>query len=162
MPLFDVELGEVILGKLDLAVLENLKAHADKNVLDLVEHLIHWVLHADLLLPARDGNIHGLGSELELHRLVSKFLRLLLDAGFELGAHFVGHLPDHGALFGAELAHLLQNGGQLALFAKVTDAQRFEVLRLAGVGDRVKRRFADRFQLLFHIISPFQVKICKM
>ena len=162
MALLDVELREVVLGKLDLAVFENFKAHTDEDILDLVEHLIHRVLHADLLLLAGDRDVHGLGLELELHGLVGELLRLFLDVRFELGAHVVCQLPDHGALFGAELAHLLQNGGQLTLFAKVADTQRFEVLRLAGVGDRVKRRLADRFQLLFHIISPFQVKICRV
>ena len=162
MALLDVELREVVLGKFDLAVFENFKAHADEDVLDLVEHLIHRVLHADLFLLAGDGHVHGLGLELELHGLVGELFRLFLDVRFELGAHVVGELPDHGALFGAELAHLLQNGGQLPLFAKVADAQCFEVLRLAGVGDRIERRLADRFQLLFHIISPFQVKICRI
>ena len=162
MALFHVELREVVLGKFDLAVFENFKAHADEDVLDLVEHLIHRVLHADFFLLAGDGHVHGLGLELELHGPVGELFRLFLDVRFELGAHVVGELPDHGALFGAELAHLLQNGGQLPLFAKVADAQCFEVLRLAGVGDRIERRLADRFQLLFHIISPFQVKICRI
>ena len=120
------------------------------------------MLHADLFLLAGDGHVHGLGLELELHGLVGELFRLFLDVRFQLGAHVVGELPDHGALLGAELAHLLQNGGQLPLFAKVADAQCFEVLRLAGVGDRFERRLADRFQLLFHIISPFQVKICRI
>lgn len=118
MALLDVELREVVLGKLDLAVFENFKAHADEDVLDLVEHLIHRVLHADLFLLAGDGHVHGLGLELELHGLVGELFRLFLDVRFELGAHVVGELPDHGALFGAELAHLLQNGGQLPLLPR--------------------------------------------
>ena len=105
--LFHVELGEVVLGKLHFAVFEDLKAHADEDVLDLVEHLIHRVLHADLFLLAGNGDVHGLFLELALHGLVGKLTCLFLDARLQCGAHLVGKLPDHGTLFGAELAHLL-------------------------------------------------------
>lgn len=50
--------------------------------------------------------------------LSARLLRLFLNVRFKLGAHVVGELPDHGALLGAELAHLLQNGGQLPLLPR--------------------------------------------
>ena len=127
MPLLHIELGEVVFGKLDLAILENFKAHADEDVLDLVEHLIHRVLFADLRLRAGDGDVHGLGKQLLLHRLFLQQLAALFDGRFQYGADLIGKLTDDRPLLCAELAHLLENGSQLTLFAEIPDAQRIQL-----------------------------------
>ena len=154
-----VELGEVVVGGLDLAVLENFKAHADEDVLDLIEHLIHRVLFADLHSLAGDGDVHRLGLELHLQRFCGQLLRARLHALLELGAHLVGKLADHGALLCAERAHLLDDSGQLAPLAEVLHAQRLKVLRLLRAADGLKGFGADGFQFLFHIISPSLSKV---
>ena len=43
-----------------------------------------------------------------------------LDGLFQGGADLVGQLAHDGALLGGEAAHLLEHGGQFALFAQVT------------------------------------------
>ena len=140
-----VELGEVVVGGLDLAVLENFKAHADEDVLDLVEHLIHRVLFADLHGLAGDGDVHRLGLELHLQRFCGQLLRARLHALLELGAHLVGKLADDRALLRAELAHLLEDSGQLAPLAEVLHAQRLKILRLLRAADGLKGFDADGF-----------------
>ena len=126
-----VKLVEVVLGQLDLAVLHDLKAHADKDLLKAVQHLIHRMLHTDLLLLAGDRHIDGLGGQLQLKSLLAQTLFLLFQRLLHGGADLVGQLSHGGALLRAQLAHLLQHGGELALLSEILHPQ--GVQRLGGV-----------------------------
>ena len=61
------------------------------------------------------------GSFLRLELLLTCFHNLL-----NIGAHFIGQLTNDRALLRREFPHLLQYGGQLALFAKHPHAQVFQ------------------------------------
>ena len=146
----DVQLREVILGKLDLGAVEDLKAHRDEQILRLVERNVHRVAVAKLHGLAGDGDVDGLGLELLLERLCLEGGLCLIELLLDGGADVVCDLTHDGALLGGELAHRLEDGGQLALFAEKADAQGFQ---LAGIGDgvqRLERLLPDLFKLLFH------------
>ena len=64
MALFDVQLREVVGGLLDLRAVDDLIAHADEDLLDLLQHAVHRVLVAHFHGLAGNGDIHGLGLEL--------------------------------------------------------------------------------------------------
>ena len=63
MTLFDVETGEVVGRFLDLGAVHNGIAHADKDLLDLLQNLVHRMLmsHRDLL--AGNGDIDRFGGK---------------------------------------------------------------------------------------------------
>ena len=79
----------------------------------------------------------------------------LLQCLLQLGADGVCHLAHDGALLGRQLAHMIQNGSQLALFAKHAHAhgiQRGHICRRCEVSQCFR---LDLFQLFFHVGSPF-------
>ena len=98
----NVQLREVIIGKLDLRAVKNFEAHGDEQVLRLVQRDVHRVAVAKLHGLAGNGHIDGLGLELLLERLRLEggfcLLKLFLDGG----ADVVGHLAHDGALLGIE------------------------------------------------------------
>lgn len=57
----------------------------------------------------------------------------------------LGKLADDRALLRAELAHLLEDSGQLAPLAEVLHAQRLKILRLLRAADGLKGFDADGF-----------------
>ena len=155
MVLRRVELCEVIFGKLYLRSLEYFKAHADKNVLYLVENVIHGVLVADRGLAARHGDIHGLALEPALKEAGLNVAAALVQPLLKLGADLVCKLAHDGALLRGELAHLLENGGQLALLAEIPDAQGLKLLRLLSLRDGAERFFTQCLQHFLHSVSPY-------
>ena len=146
----NVQLREVIIGKLDLRAVKNFEAHGDEQVLRLVERDVHRVAVAELHGLAGNGHVDGLGLELLLERLRLECGFCLLKLFLDGGADVVGHLAHDGALLGRELAHRFQNGGQLTLFAKKTHAQRFQLVGIANGIERVERLLPDLLKLLFH------------
>ena len=104
---------------------------------------------------AGNGHVDGLSGKT---RLQSGGLQLrfpLLQTLFQLSADAVGKLTHDGTLLGRQLAHLLQECRQLALFAKNIDAhtvQRYQVRSLTHGGQSAG---FDLFQLFSHIVSPF-------
>ena len=50
----------------------------------------------------------------------------------DLGANFVGHLTDDGALFGGQLTHAAQDGSQFAFFAQILDSEGFRLVQRLG------------------------------
>ena len=117
--LLGVELVEVVLGQLHLGAVQHGEAHADEDVLQLVQGQVHGVLVAQLGGFSGDGHIHRLGLQARLQGLGLQALALLLNGALQGGAHLVGQLAHGGTLLGGELAHHLQNGGELALLAQV-------------------------------------------
>ena len=114
------------------------------------------MLLAELLRRAGDGDVHRLGEQLRRHGAARELARAGLDGGLQLRAHLVRQLPDDGALLGGELAHLLQHGGQLALFAQVLDAQRLQILGVRRALHRRDGGGANGFQLLLHSFFSFE------
>ena len=73
-----------------------------------------------------------------------------LNGLLQLGADLVGHLAHDGALFRRQLAHLLQHGGQFALFAQILDTDGFQVSSGLSAGDGFHCTLTDGFQLFLH------------
>ena len=154
----DVEAGEVVVGKLDLRTVQNLKAHGDEQLLRLVQRDVHRVAVTQPHGVAGDGHVHRLGAELCLQRLFleagARFFKLILDGG----AHVVRDLTHHRALLRGELAHHLEHARQLALFAKEADAQRVQLIGALDRAESIERFLTDLFKLLFHITAFSFVK----
>ena len=74
--LVDVQLGEVILRQLHLRAVHNFKAHAHKNVLDLVQHVVHGVLVAQVHRFPGQSHVQSLVFQLLLSSEI-----FLVDAG---------------------------------------------------------------------------------
>ena len=147
-----VELGEVIVGLLNLGTVHDLKAHVDEDLFDLIEHGVHGMLVADGGLLAGDGDVQSLILQFLGHGLLGQHGGLGFHGRFHRGADLIGQLSHDGAFFRRELAHLLQNGGQLALLAQILDPQRFQRSGVLGRSDGSERLAADGFQLFFHMI----------
>ena len=82
----------------------------------------------------------------------------LLDlclAGFQLSSDeltdIVGHLADDGALLSGQLAHLLQDGSQLALLAQVLDSKAVQLCSVLGLSQGCQSFLFDFFQLFLHL-----------
>ena len=158
VPLGGVELGEVILGLLDLRTFEDLEAHADEDVLDLVEHDVHRVLVTELRRFAGHGHIERLGLEAHLEHARIERLAALLERCLKLRAHLVCQLAHGRALLRRQAAHLLEDGGQLTLFAEVLHAQVFQRRDVVRLQNGVDRSLAQLLQHFFHANNSFVAK----
>ena len=131
-------------------------AKSHKNVLDLLQDLIHGVLVPHCHFRAWDRYIHSLGGKLS-------FQNGGVDCGFPLlqlflngGANRVGQLSHDRPLLSAELAHLLENGGKLTFFTQQLYPQ---FLQCSGCGRFLQGSHclgANAFQLLFHVLSSLK------
>ena len=102
---------------------------------------------------AGEGDVQGLGLEPGFQSGLFQFHALGVKSLFKLGAHCVGKLAHDGTLLCGELAHLLEDGGQLALFAQILHAQSVKRGNVAGRGDGLERLFGELFELFFHVTS---------
>ena len=156
MPFLDVQAGEVIVGKLNFGAVNDLVAHADKHILDLLKHLIHRVLVAHLALSTGDGNINGFTCQLCLQYSS-------MDSGF---AFFqpclnrctdgIGKLTHNRSFFRRKLAHLLQNGSEFTFLTQQLDPKVFQRCRSRSGIQCCECLVLDLFQLFFHILYSFQ------
>ena len=158
--LVGVQAVEVIDGLLDLGAVVYLKAHADEDVLELVDDDVHRVLVPALDALAGQGDVQRLGLELRFQRGLGEGGLAALELGLELGAHAVGQLADDGALLCGELAHLFEDGGELALLAEVLHPQRLKRFGVRGAGDGGCGFGPELFQHLFHFVSDFPFRSC--
>ena len=143
--LLGVEAVEVQLGQLDFGAVQHGEAHAHKDVLDLVQGAVHGVLVA---LPGRfagDGDVDGLGLQPGFQGGGGQLLGGGFDGLLQGGADLVGQGPHGGPLLGGQLAHLLEDGGELPLFAQVLHPQLVQSGGVCGFGDRLQR-FAFDFR----------------
>ena len=145
-----IELGEVVAFQLDLRAVHDLKAHVKEHLLDLIQHGVHGVLVAKSHLLAGDGDIQRLSLQLGFQSGLFQNGGLGFNGLFHGGADLIGHLAHDGALLGGEATHLLEDGGQLALFAQVLDPQCVQFRRGLRAGDGFQSALADGFQLFFH------------
>ena len=119
--LLGVQLGKVVGGKLHLRAFCHVEAHADKDIGDLVDDLGDRVLVTKALLVAGDGDVHCLRRQLQIQCGLCKQLALGGNGVREGSADFIGQLTYRRALLRRQLARLLQESGQLALFAQILD-----------------------------------------
>ena len=152
MGFVDIELGKVIVGQLDLRAVDDLKAHADEDILDLVEDVVHRVLVAQALRLRRQRDVHGFGLESALQKLFRQLLAALVESRFDLGAHTVGELAHDRALLRAQGTHLAQDRRELALLAEIADTLRLERFHVGGLRDRPDRRLAQPLHQFFHVL----------
>ena len=123
MALAGVELVKVIGGQLHLGAVQHGEAHADEDLLQLVQGDVHGVPVAQLGGLSGDGHVHRLGLQPLLQGLGLQAPALLLQSGLQGGPDLVGQLAHGGALLRGELAHHLQNGGELPLLAQILHPQ---------------------------------------
>ena len=147
----DVQCLKVVVVVLHLRALGNVKAHAHKDVLDFVQNDGQRVLVADLGQGAGHGHIQGFLSQPLLLGCLFDLCGLVGDGVLNVLANFVCQLADHRALLSRQLAHLLQNSGQLALFAQVLNTGFFQLFGAVKGGQCFFGGPADLFQLCFHL-----------
>ena len=123
MALLGVELVEVVLGQLHLGAVQHGEAHANEDVFQLIQGQVHGVLVPQLHLTAGDGHIQSLILQALFQSLGFQLSRGGLDGRLQGGTDLIGQLAHGGPLLGGQLAHHFQNGGELALFAQILDAQ---------------------------------------
>ena len=92
------------------------------------------------------SDVQGLGLQPLLQGLGLQFLGGRLNGRLQVGPDGVGQLAHDGPLLGGELAHLLQQGGQLALFAQVLDPEGLQFPGIPGGADGRQRTGANGFQ----------------
>ena len=139
MAFLDIQLVKVVFGLLHLGPVDDLKAHAHEDVLDLVENVVHRVLVSDAHILGGQGHVDGLQLQLLLHHRALQLTAARVDGAFNVGAQLVCKLPHGGALLGGELAHLAENAGELALLAEILDAQRLQALCVLTLQDGLDR-----------------------
>ena len=153
--LLGVELVEVIACKLDLGTVKHGEAHADENVLDLVQRLIHRVLVTEADLLAGNGDVKRLKLQTGLKSRRLKLFAGLVYCLLKLCADLVCKLTHNGALLRGELAHLLQNRGQLTLFAEIFNSQRVKIFRTVSGENSLNGAFSELIHEFFHCVSPY-------
>ena len=131
MALVGVQAVKVVFGQLHLRPIQHGKAHAHKDVLDLVQGDIHGMLVAQLDRLAGDSHIKRLVPELLLQGLLFQLPGGCLNGPFQSGPDLVGQLAHGGSLLGGEGAHTLQHIGELSLLAQVLNP---EGIQGGGIG----------------------------
>ena len=150
MSLLRIELVEVVLGQLHLRAVQHGEAHADEDVLDLIQGDIHGVAVTGLVGLAGDGHVQSLSLQTVLQGLGLQLLAPALQGLLQGGPDLVGQLTHGGALLGGELAHLLEDGGELTLLAQVLDPEGIQGGGVAGGLKGGQGLGADVCQLFFH------------
>ena len=148
--LVDVQLREVVVGQLHLGAVDDLKAHADEDVLDLVEDVVHRVLVPDDRALARQGDVHRLLQELHLELRLRQGGAALVDAALDLRAQLVRQLPHRRAFVRREPRDLAKNARQFTFFAEVLHAQGLERVDILALKDRPQRGLAQLLHHFFH------------
>ena len=107
MVLWDIECFKVIVVQLDLGTLCNLKAHADDDFFELVEHHRQRMSFADDILFARQGNVQRFGSQTQVEHLIFQLRFGLLQFFLDVASDLVCQLTDDRSFLRRQLAHLL-------------------------------------------------------
>ena len=132
MPLLCVEAVKVIVSQFYLRAVQDGKAHAYEDVFNLVQGNVHGVLMPQLLLAARDGDVHRLCLHLGFQLDFLQLFLLAFDLVGQLLPDLIGQLTNDRAFLRRELTHLLEEGCELALFPQVLHPDVFQVHRLFG------------------------------
>ena len=106
---------------------------------------------------AGQGHVQRFGDKARL--LLGRFdlFFFFCDFFFDLRSDLIGDLTDDGSFLRRKLAHLLEDGGQFALFAKEAHPHGFQLGRRTGCADGFLRRLRDCFELIFQIYQSFPV-----
>ena len=118
-----MEFVEVVLGQLHLGAVQHGEAHADEDVLQLVQGQVPWGAFAPASPAAGDGHPAPRPSGAAPGPGPPVSAAAVFDGRLQGGADLVGQLAHGGALLGGQLTHHFQNGGELALLAQILDAQ---------------------------------------
>ena len=155
--------GRVILGEVQglkvvvvgfhLGAVHHIEAHAQKDLLHLVQHQGDGVTVAGGRGGTRHGDVNGLGPQLLLQEGSLKGL----GPGGEFPLHrfpdLVGQLADDRTLLGGKPPHPFQDGGKLPFLAQELDPKVVQLLEAFGLGKLLMGRSPDRFQCGFHAFS---------
>ena len=87
-----------------------------------------------------------------------QFAGALVDPILDLAAQRIDLLSDNGALFGAQLAHALEQRGQFTLAAQHRYAQLLDVRGLRRLVQPLAHRLADVIEFVLHDVSSLTVK----
>ena len=151
--LWDVERLEVVVVKLNLRSLCNIKAHAHEDFFELIQYNADWMFFAQHTAFAWHGDIQCFGCKALVEHLSFQLGLGLFEFFFNLCADLVCQLSDDRTLLCGKFSHLFEDGGQLSLFTKIfysDSIQCFQVLCAFQLG---KCLFFNRFQLRFHCKS---------
>lgn len=102
-------------------------------------------------MPGRVTSIVSAASR-RIQRSVGQFLAAPADLLIDLAAHLVGQRADQRPLLGRELAHLLEDRGDLALLTQKADPQLLQRGFAVCLCKQLGRRLADVLQCLFHLV----------
>jgi len=127
-----VEAVKVIVSQFYLRAVQDGKSHAYEDVFNLVQGNVHGVLMPQLLLAARDGDVHRLCLHLGFQLDFLQLFLLAFDLVGQLLPDLIGQLTNDRAFLRRELTHLLEEGCELALFPQVLHPDVFQVHRLFG------------------------------
>ena len=100
MALLSIESVKIVLGQLHLRAVQHSKAHADEDVLDLIQGDIHGMAVTGLVGLAGDGHIQGLSGQTVLQGLCLQLLTTALQGLLQGGTDLVGQLTHSGTLLG--------------------------------------------------------------
>ena len=135
MIFISVQAVKIIRRFLDLGAVVNLEAHADEDVLELVNDDVHGVLVPAVDALAGQRDVQRLGCEPGLQRGLLERHAAAVYRLFKLRPDAVGELTHGRALLRGELSHLLQDCRELALFPEIPDAQRVQLGHVGRRGD---------------------------
>ena len=109
---------EIIVVLLDLRSFNYVKAHSDKNLLDLFERYRIRMPVTDLVLFCRESDIDGLSLKALFKCLLLHFLPGLGHFLLDSGSGLVYHSTDLWSVLRSYVLHALLDLGKLTLFSK--------------------------------------------
>ena len=145
-----VEHLEIVVIQFYLRAAHHVETHTQKDLFQLVQHQLEWVAAALGRAFAGQGNVQRFVCQAGVQRRVGQLFHAGADVRVNVLPHLVGKRADHGALLGAQAAHLLQDGRHLALFAQKAHPKLVHGLFVRGSGEQLIRCAADLFQCLSH------------
>ena len=150
----DVERFKVIVIQLDLRTFRDREAQTDKDFLQLVQYNIQRMLFADDNFFARQGHVDGFGRQLVRQRSLLDGFLLLVDDGFDFGAHIVDELADDRTFLRGNVFHALEERSQLTFFAEKAHTRLVKCAGVARCGKLIFCGLQNALQFFFHGDSP--------
>ena len=153
-------LKAVVVG-LHLGAVHHVKAHGLEDVHQVLQHDVQGMQAAGSGSLAGQGDVQGLLGQLLFQRLGLKLGLTDGESLLQSLPDLVGYLTHNGAFLGRELAHLLENGGQLTLFTQILDPQSIQLFAVLTALQSSQGLLLDVFQLVAHKHFPFCERLFK-
>ena len=128
MIFWNIECLEVIVVKLYLWSLCNIKSHTDEDFFQLIENDGDWMFFAQNAAFARHGNIQCLGCKALIQKVCFQICLGFFQSFLDLCTNLVCKLTDYRTFLCGEFAHLFQDCGQLSLFTKILYSDCIQIL----------------------------------